>query len=119
MKRAHCVMVRGCSYRKAHRGALIFGLALAGMALLPRPAWSQSAWPSYPNNTAISVIRSGSVGVVMGTPRTSLGRADNGYKFRQSGRDRLHVEQLGSWGGGVIGWNKQAEGGEMSLGRRC
>ena len=46
-------------------------------------------------------------------------RAGSGYKFRQSGRDRLHVEQLGSWGGGVIGWNKQAGAREMSLGRRC
>ena len=72
MQRAHCVMVRGCLYRKAHRGALIFGLALAGMALLPRPAWSQSAWPSYPNNTGISVTSSGNVGVGTRAPRTSL-----------------------------------------------
>jgi hypothetical protein len=37
MKRAHCVMVRVCLYRKAHRGALIVGLALAGMAFPSAP----------------------------------------------------------------------------------
>jgi hypothetical protein len=62
MKRAHYV-VGVCSWLAGHAAALIVGLALISLAALPRPARGQSAWPSYPNNTAISVTGGGNVGI--------------------------------------------------------
>ena len=68
MKRAHCVIVGACSWLAGHTAALIIGLALILMASSPRPAWGQSAWPSYPNNSAISVTSGGNVGIGMTNP---------------------------------------------------
>ena len=44
-------------------GASIIGLAVVWMASAPCSAWGQSAWPSYPNNNAISVTSAGNVGI--------------------------------------------------------
>jgi hypothetical protein len=68
MNRAHCVIVGAASWFAGHTGALIIGLAVVWMASAPSAAWGQSAWPSYPNNTAISVSGS-NVGI--GTPSPS------------------------------------------------
>jgi hypothetical protein len=68
MKRAHCVMVRACSYPKAHAGAFTLGVALVWMASLPSPAWGQwsgtSPGPIYYNN--------GSVGIGTASPSSPL-----------------------------------------------
>src|SRR5438034_1229702 len=47
------------------------GLAMIAIASFASPAWSQSAWPSYPNNTAITVTNGGSIGI--GAANPSLG----------------------------------------------
>jgi len=47
-------------------------MAAIWTAVAPHPGWGQSAWPSYPNNTAISVTSSGDVGVGTTSPATSL-----------------------------------------------
>ena len=65
-------MIRACSYLKAYRGGLIIGLAVVWMALAPRPACGQSSWPSYPNNTAISVTSGGNVGIGTENPTARL-----------------------------------------------
>jgi len=53
----------GSAYRRS-------GFGRNGIPSAPRV--EQSAWPSYPNNTAISVTSSGNVGVGTRAPRTSL-----------------------------------------------
>jgi hypothetical protein len=63
MNRAHSVIVRACSWLADHTGGLIIGFAVVWMAAAPRPASGQSAWPSYPNNSAISVTSGGNVGI--------------------------------------------------------
>jgi hypothetical protein len=50
---------------------LITGLAVVWMASAPSPAWGQSAWPSYPNNTAISVYGT-NVGIGTNAPVSTL-----------------------------------------------
>jgi len=42
--------------------------AMSLVALLGIPLWGQSAWPSYPNNSVISVTSGGSVGFGTGSP---------------------------------------------------
>jgi hypothetical protein len=68
MKRAHCVADGGCSWRSGHTGAWAIGLAMVWMAAGARPASGQSAWPNYPNNSAISVTSGGNVGIGTSTP---------------------------------------------------
>lgn len=63
MKRVHSATVHACSRLAGHWGASIIGLAVILMASAASPAWGQSAWPSYPNNGAISVTSSGNVGI--------------------------------------------------------
>ncbi|MBI4873845.1 MAG: hypothetical protein HY822_04335 [Acidobacteria bacterium] len=72
MRRAQCVRVRACSALKGRAGAFAIGVALVCMAPLASPAWGQSAWPGYPNNNAISVTSSGSVGVGTAAPQAQL-----------------------------------------------
>jgi hypothetical protein len=72
MKRAHRVIVRTCSCVAGHSGVWIIGLALVSMVSQPRLAWGQSAWPSYPNNSAISVTSGGNVGIGTFTPLYAL-----------------------------------------------
>ena len=71
MKRTRC-LVRASSWLADHTGVLIFALAAVWMASVPRPAWGQSAWPSYPNNSAISVTSSGNVGIGTASPDYKL-----------------------------------------------
>jgi hypothetical protein len=59
-------MICARTYPKA-RWVSLAGLFLAGM-LVPRAAWSQSSWPSFPNNTAISVTSGGNVGIRTANP---------------------------------------------------
>jgi hypothetical protein len=47
------------------------------MASLPGTAWSQSAWPGYPNNTAISVTSGGNVGIGTTSPSGALAVSGN------------------------------------------
>jgi hypothetical protein len=47
------------------------------MASLPGPAWSQSAWSGYPNNTAISVTSAGNVGIGTANPNGTLSVSGN------------------------------------------
>ncbi|MGD0777470.1 MAG: hypothetical protein ABSC05_32150 [Candidatus Solibacter sp.] len=72
MKRAHSVVVGARSWLAGHAGALIVGLAVVWMTSAPRPAWGQSAWPSYPNNNAISVTSGGNVGIGTTSPNYPL-----------------------------------------------
>jgi predicted DNA-binding protein YlxM (UPF0122 family) len=72
MRRAHCVTVGACSSLRDHARAFTIGLALVWMASLAKPAWDQSAWPSYPNNNAISVTSSGNVGIGTANPQYLL-----------------------------------------------
>lgn len=53
--------------------ALTVALCAANLHLV----WGQSAWPSYPNNTAISVLSAGNVGI--GTPSPGSALEVNGY----------------------------------------
>src|SRR5258708_13878571 len=48
----------------------IIGLAAFSFAA---NAWSQSAWPSYPNNGALAVSGNGSVGIGTNNPSGSFG----------------------------------------------
>ena len=70
MKRAHCLIGRAYSKLSAYTVVAV----ILGMACLPasRPAWSQSTWPSYPNNTAISVTAAGNVGIGTTSPAGRL-----------------------------------------------
>ena len=52
----------------------MIGLAVVWMGSAARPAWGQSAWPSYPNNTAITVTSGGNVGIGTTSPNSN-GRA--------------------------------------------
>ena len=72
MKQAHCVIVGARSWLAGHTGAWIIGLAVISMASGPRPAWGQSGWPGYPNNSAISVTSGGNVGIGTTAPTTTL-----------------------------------------------
>jgi hypothetical protein len=72
MKRAHCVIVRAGSWLTGNAGALMTGLAVVWMASAPRPAWGQSSWYNYPNNTAISVTSGGNVGIGTTNPEVPL-----------------------------------------------
>ena len=45
---------------------------MVSTASLPCPAWGQSAWPSYPNNSAISVTSGGNVGIGTTSASTKL-----------------------------------------------
>ena len=65
MKRAHCVIVRGCSWLAGHTGALIIGLAVVWMASGPRPAWGQ--W-----NGTNPVWTNSNVGIGTNAPATTL-----------------------------------------------
>lgn len=47
-------------------------LALVCMAAGPRLSWTQSSWPGYPNNTAISVTGAGNVGIGTANPQANL-----------------------------------------------
>ena len=67
MKQAYRVIVGACQFVAGHPGAWIVGLALVLMASLPRPAWGQSAWPSYPNNNAITIFSNGDTNFLGGT----------------------------------------------------
>src|SRR5437870_976914 len=71
MNRTHCVVDRACSWLRVHTGAWIIGLAVVWTSA-PRPAFGQSAWPSYPNNNAISVISAGNVGIGTTSPSVKL-----------------------------------------------
>jgi len=53
---------------------MIFGGLYAG------GLWGQSAWPSYPNNTAISVSSAGKVGIGTTSPVAKL-NVDGGQLF--------------------------------------
>lgn len=64
-------MIRSCSYLKVRWGGMIAALALLWMAA-PRAAWGQSAWPSYPNNSTISVTSGGNVGIGTTAPVSPL-----------------------------------------------
>src|SRR5260370_30434692 len=116
MKRAHRVIVRACSFLAGHSGAWIIGLALVSMASLPGPAWGQSAWPSYPNNSAISVTSSGNVGI---GPHSPLGILDvNTYGANTWTYFRANV--IGNPSASVnIGlmtaWNPSGGGGETQV----
>ncbi len=68
MKRAHCVIVRACSWLTGHTGALIIGLAVVWMASAPSPAWGQ--WTGGP--TGPIYYNGGNVGVGTSSPRTKL-----------------------------------------------
>jgi len=65
-------MIRSYSYLKARRRVVIAGLAVAWMAAAPRAARGQSSWPSYPNNSAITVTSNGSVGIGTTSPSSLL-----------------------------------------------
>jgi len=67
-------MIRSCSYPKAHWGAVLAGLAVL-LAAAARPAWGQSSWPSYPNNSTITVTSGGNVGIGTASPTATLGIA--------------------------------------------
>ena len=103
MKRAHRVIVRACSFLAGHPGAWFIGLALVSMASLPGPAWGQSAWPSYPNNSAISVTSGGNVGIGTNVPYDILHVGGsfrianpvfggNGFSFSQDSTGNLQVQ---------------------------
>lgn len=72
MRRAHCAIVGACSWVTSHTGAVITGLAVVWMTSVPLPVWGQSAWPSYPNNNAISVTGGGNVGIGTTAPASPL-----------------------------------------------
>jgi hypothetical protein len=104
MKRSHRVIVRARSGLAGRTGALIIGSAVVWMASAPRPVWSQSAWPSYPNNSAISVTSGGNVGIGKTNPASkldvSVGNVDGiQVSSSQSGYLRLYDTTYGiSWG---------------------
>lgn len=64
-------MIRSCSHLKVRWGGIIAAVALLWMAAA-RTAWGQSAWPSYPNNSAISVTSGGNVGIGTASPSAKL-----------------------------------------------
>ena len=47
--------------------AVLAGLAVL-LAAAARPAWGQSSWPSYPNNSTITVTSGGNVGIATTNP---------------------------------------------------
>ena len=53
------------------------GLLALSALLMPCAAWGQSSWPSFPNNTAISVTNSGNVGIGTSSPSGPLHVASN------------------------------------------
>jgi len=71
-------MIRSCSYLKVRRGGMVAAVALLWMAA-PHAAWGQSSWPSYPNNSAISVTSGGNVGIGTASPSTKLHVAGTPY----------------------------------------
>jgi len=66
MKRAHCEMVRACSYLTVHPGAFTIGLALIFMTWLPSPAWGQ--WLTGSGGTIY--YNGGNVGIGTTNPNT-------------------------------------------------
>ena len=72
MKRAHCVIVRGCSWLAGHTGALIVGLAVVWMTSAPRPLWGQ--W-----STTNPVWTYSNVGIGTNAPATTLHLFTTGY----------------------------------------
>lgn len=78
MKRAHGGIISACSWRAQHAGALIIGLVTFWIASTPRPTWGQSAWPSYPNNSVISVTSGGNVGIGTTNPTSALSLVGGG-----------------------------------------
>lgn len=103
MNRAHCVIVRACSWLAGHTGALIIGLAVLWMASAP-PAWGQSAWPSYPNNTAISVSGS-NVGIGTTTPGAALQvQKSGGYLLKVGDGGPNYMLWYGQGYNDIDGW---------------
>jgi hypothetical protein len=68
MNRAHCVIVRACSWLAGHPGAWIIGLAVAGMASAPSPAWGQ--W-TFGSGGAI-YYNGGNVGIGTSNPLAQM-----------------------------------------------
>lgn len=64
-------MIRSCSHLRTRWGVALASLAVLSTAA-PRAAWGQSSWPSYPNNSAISVTSGGNVGIGTTSPSTKL-----------------------------------------------
>jgi len=64
-------MIGSCAYLKGRWGAVLAGLAVLSMAA-PRAAWGQSSWPSYPNNSTITVTSGGNVGIGTTNPAAPL-----------------------------------------------
>src|SRR5437763_16875979 len=87
MKRTDSVIVRASSRLAGHTGAFVIGLALVSMTSLPSAAWGQSAWPSYPNNSAISVTSSGSVGIGTSSPSSVFGLQVRGVVAADQGNN--------------------------------
>src|ERR1700691_5951392 len=102
----------------AYTGPSIVGLALALMASAASPAWGQSAWPSYPNNTAIFVTSSGDVGIGTTSPALPLDVFGVGRFAVSSGGNNnvlINADSQGSLTSGLtIGYNQVYNGVSMS-----
>lgn len=57
---------------QTHGKVSIIGSAIVWIAMWASPAWGQSAWPGYPNNSTISVTSAGRVGVRTTAPLGEL-----------------------------------------------
>jgi hypothetical protein len=65
-------MIRPSSYPKAHAKVFSVVTLMLLMAVAPSAVWSQSSWPSYPNNNSITVTSSGTVGIGTAGPQSLL-----------------------------------------------
>ncbi len=88
-------MIRSCSYRRTRWGVVLASLAVLWTAA-PRAAWGQSSWPSYPNNSAISVTSGGNVGIGTSNPssyRLALLANDDNLRLNTPGASQYATLQ--------------------------
>ena len=64
MNRAHCIILRACSWLARHTGGPIVGLAVVLTGMAPHAAWSQSAvWQPQGATTGSIYYLNGNVGI--------------------------------------------------------